>query len=195
MLSHDILSWAEHAANSVLADLGNRWLHVQHVVSLAKKVAPILDDVERDYLLAAAYVHDIGYAPDLVETGFHPLDGARYILQNADLRLASLVAHHTGARFTARLLHVEKELRRFPREQSALSDALNYCDALSGPGGQQVTLRERYDDILHRYGPDDPVFLSFERAYPSLRMDIVRTERRLRLLDHRQKKEARFLPQ
>ena len=32
-----------------------------------------------DDLVAAAWLHDIGYAPELVETGFHPLDGARYL--------------------------------------------------------------------------------------------------------------------
>jgi hypothetical protein len=29
--------------------------------------------------LRAAYLHDVGYAPDLVTTGFHLLDGARYL--------------------------------------------------------------------------------------------------------------------
>ncbi len=30
-------------------------------------------------LVAAAYLHDIGYAPELAITGFHPLDGARHL--------------------------------------------------------------------------------------------------------------------
>jgi hypothetical protein len=33
----------------------------------------------REVLVAAAWVHDIGYAPELLATGFHPLDGARYL--------------------------------------------------------------------------------------------------------------------
>jgi hypothetical protein len=28
-------------------------------------------------LVAAAILHDVGYAPDLATTGFHPLDAAR----------------------------------------------------------------------------------------------------------------------
>jgi hypothetical protein len=30
---------------------------------------------DRPVLIAAAWLHDIGYAPGLPETGFHPLDG------------------------------------------------------------------------------------------------------------------------
>ncbi len=31
-------------------------------------------------LVAAAWLHDIGYAPEVTDTGFHPLDGARYLV-------------------------------------------------------------------------------------------------------------------
>jgi hypothetical protein len=44
-----------------------------------------------------AYLHDIGYAPRLVRTGFHPLDGAEWLASMGEIRLANLVAHHTGA--------------------------------------------------------------------------------------------------
>ena len=41
----------------------------------------------------------IGYAPGLAATGFHPLDGARYLrdAQHADALLCRLVAHHSCA--------------------------------------------------------------------------------------------------
>ena len=48
---------------------------------------------------AAAWLHDIGYAEPLVVTGFHSLDGARY-LRDADFSdrtVWTLVAHHTCA--------------------------------------------------------------------------------------------------
>ena len=32
-----------------------------------------------DVLVSAARLHDIGYAPDVMATGFHPLDGVRYL--------------------------------------------------------------------------------------------------------------------
>ncbi|MER6000845.1 HD domain-containing protein [Nonomuraea angiospora] len=61
-------------------------------------LAPILGD-EADILTAFAYLHDIRYAPDLVSTGFHPLDGARYLrdVHQADETLCRLVAHHSCA--------------------------------------------------------------------------------------------------
>ena len=46
---------------------------------------------------AAAWLHDIGYAPDLTDTDLHQLDGARYLrdAQHADAMLCRLVAHHS----------------------------------------------------------------------------------------------------
>lgn len=50
------------------------------------------------------YLGNVGYAPDLVVTGFHPLDGARWTRdQGMDARLARLVAHHSCARYEARV--------------------------------------------------------------------------------------------
>jgi HD superfamily phosphodiesterase len=44
-------------------------------------------------LLAAALLHDVGYAPDIAHTGFHPLDGAWYLREvGAPDRLTALVA-------------------------------------------------------------------------------------------------------
>ncbi|GHE88447.1 hypothetical protein GCM10018772_10160 [Streptomyces fumanus] len=48
-------------------------------------------------LVVAAPLHDVGYAPALAATGFHPLDGARFFRdeRGADERLARLVANHS----------------------------------------------------------------------------------------------------
>ena len=32
-----------------------------------------------EVLTQAAVLHDVGYAPDVAITGFHPLDGARHL--------------------------------------------------------------------------------------------------------------------
>jgi hypothetical protein len=71
--------WAANYAGTLLAPLGDRWLHVQGVARQAQRVAAILPASDRDVLLAAAYLHDLGYAPPLVQTGLHPLDGARHL--------------------------------------------------------------------------------------------------------------------
>src|SRR5438270_4113840 len=99
-----VVELAAQRAASLLAPLGNRWLHVQGVAEKAFRVGQVLKEEDRLYLLAAAYLHDIGYAPSLKKTGFHPLDGANYVLEAfSNERLASLVAHHSEAHFEAQL--------------------------------------------------------------------------------------------
>jgi predicted HD phosphohydrolase len=51
---------------------------------------------EDDVLIAAAYLHNIGYAPTRAD-GFHPLDGTVHLRELGVERLAGLVAHHSGA--------------------------------------------------------------------------------------------------
>jgi HD superfamily phosphodiesterase len=54
------------------------------VAERARSIAPILGQ-EAELLEAAAVLHAIGYSPDLAKTGFHPLDGARYLRDIATL--------------------------------------------------------------------------------------------------------------
>jgi len=61
------------------------------VADRAREAAPLFG-ADGELLVAAALLHDIGYAPDLVDTGFHPIDGARYLLNtDAPTRLVNLV--------------------------------------------------------------------------------------------------------
>jgi hypothetical protein len=82
--------WAAGYAEELLAPLGDRWAHVQGVVRQAQEVAAILPTEEREVLVAAAYLHDLGYAPALVETGFHALDGARTLARQVGVGEAGL---------------------------------------------------------------------------------------------------------
>ena len=175
-----LVSWAAEHTESLLAPLGDRWLHVQGVVQTALRVSEVLDEENRSYLLAASYLHDIGYAPSLVNTGFHPLDGARYIRSFGYERLACLVAHHSEARFEAGLRGLALALDAFPRERSATADALTYCDLTVGPMGKPVSLRERAHDIYSRYGETDIVSQAFRQAMPYFSLAIARTRLRLR---------------
>jgi hypothetical protein len=56
------------AQASLALALPRRWRHVQSVASRAVCVAKAL--CLPDDLVAAAWLHDIGYGPELVETGF-----------------------------------------------------------------------------------------------------------------------------
>lgn len=175
----NLVHWTADTATSLLAPLGNRWLHVQGVVERARWVGKAFNEDDRSCLIAAAYMHDIGYAPALEKTGFHSLDGAYYLLSLGYDRLASLVAHHSGARFEASLRGYEAALDEFPRERSAVADALTYCDLTIGPTGEPVTLKERVTDIYSRYGDANVVTQSLHQSMPFVSLAVARTSRRL----------------
>ena len=92
---------ARDLAERYLADvLPRRWMHVRSVARRARWVAARLS-LSAD-LVAAAWLHDVGYAPELVETGFHPLDGARHLRGvGVDGQVVSLVAYHSCAEIEA----------------------------------------------------------------------------------------------
>ena len=138
---------AERARNLVsgylAVDLPQRWRHVCGVAHRASKIAPYLADPD-DTLACAAWLHDIGYAPALAATGFHPLDGARFLaLAGASRRLAGLVAHHSYAAQEADLRGLADDLAEFDDEDSTVRDALWYCDITTSPDGQPTTAAPR----------------------------------------------------
>src|SRR5689334_9789423 len=93
---------ARMLAESVLRDLPDRWAHSAGVAAKAARVAVTVDAVDRELLVVAAWLHDIGYSADLHDTGFHPLDGARYLWRHGwPGRVCGLVAYHSGAVFVA----------------------------------------------------------------------------------------------
>src|SRR2546425_8367164 len=175
-----LVDWAAEQAAFFLSPLTDRWSHVQGVVKKACWVGHAFDEENRSCLIAVAYLHDIGYAPSLKKTGFHPLDGARYLRSCGYERLASLVAYHSEARVEAQLRGCESALHEFPRERSAVADALTYCDITTGPTGEHVSLRERTMDIFRRYGETDIVAQALYQSLPYISLAVARTTRRLR---------------
>ena len=164
----------------LLADLGLRWHHVRGVARQAQHVSQALDEEDRPYLVTAAWLHDIGYAPTLAATAFHPLDGARHLRALGQERLARLVAYHSSARWEAEALGLSDDLAAFPREDSPTADALTYCDMTTSPTGQRVTLTERLAEIAERYGAEHLVVQCLQRAHDHLAGTVQRTEERLR---------------
>ncbi|SMC85389.1 HD domain-containing protein [Kibdelosporangium aridum] len=134
-----------------------------------------------DLLVAAGMLHDVGYAPDLANTGFHPLDGARYLRRlDAPERLCALVAHHSCAWREAELRGLSAELAEWVDEETPLRDALWWADMTTSPDGEVVSFDERVKEIQERYGPDDLVAFFIRQAEPELRAAVERTEERLR---------------
>lgn len=173
--------WASSNAERFLAPLGDRWSHVRQVAEQARRIADVVPEQERDLLAAAAYLHDVGYSPALAVTGFHPLDGARWIRdQSQDERLARLVAHHSCARYEAEVRGLlDVLLTEFEPEDSATYDALVFCDMTVGPTGKTASFEERIKDIYERYGPDHEVSRALDSSLPCLAACHDRTVARL----------------
>lgn len=178
----DLVTEARSIAAKLLGeDLPRRWRHVQAVGAKAAHVSAFLDESDQDVLVASAWLHDIGYAPSLAGTGFHPLDGGRWLRsQGLDDRVACLVAHHTCALLEADERGLAAELAaEFEREESETADALWYCDATTGPDGQNLDVLDRLDEIRTRYGPDAIVTRFIDRAEPQIVAAVQRTRTRL----------------
>ena len=80
----------------------------------------------------------------------------------------------------ARLRGYDYALDAFPREYSAVADALTYCDMTTSPTGFNISFEERIADILHRYGDEDIVAQALYQATPSLALDVERTRHMVR---------------
>lgn len=177
-----VTTWAREIAARHLAEpLPRRWAHTQGVARRAQSLRPILGR-DADLLEAAAWLHDVGYAPDITVTGFHPLDGARYLrdTHSADDMLCRLVAHHSCARVEARGRGLADQLNReFLRPAASLDRALIYCDMTTGPDGTQMSVDERLADIFERYGAGHVVHQSIRRAAPTLTTAVTDVTYRL----------------
>lgn len=123
-----------------------------------------------DDLVAAAWLHDIGYAPELVITGFHPLDGARYLRRaGIGAQVVSLVAYHSCAQIEAEVRGFGAELAsEFSPADRLPTDALLYCDMTTGPDGDYVRPADRLAEIRRRYGPGHEVTRFIESAAPEI---------------------------
>src|SRR5689334_8434708 len=128
------VEWAWGVARDRLADaLPRRWAHVQGVGRRAEEAAPLFGE-DGDLLVTAALLHDVGYAPDIAETGFHPLDGARHLeTLDASNRLCALVARHSSAIEEAKSRGLESEIESYPDECTPLRDELWWADMTTTP--------------------------------------------------------------
>jgi len=164
-------AWAEALARNLLEEaLPRRWAHVQGVAARARSLAPAFT-ADRELLEAAAWLHDIGYLPELARTGLHALDGARYLsdVQHATPMLCRLVAHHSCAVIEAEERDLADVLRReFQPPPQPLADALTFCDMTTSPDGEPVNVDRRLAEILHRYGTGHLVSRSIRRATPMI---------------------------
>ncbi|SES14072.1 HDIG domain-containing protein [Lentzea xinjiangensis] len=174
--------WARSTTRRLLAGrMARRWAHSAGVARRAEQVARVLVAEEQDLLVAAAWLHDIGYAAELADTGLHSLDGARYLLRaGVPRRVCGLVAYHSGSAAVAEVLGLADELAEFDDDRGRLRDALWYCDMTTSPDGHPTTVENRLAEIRERRGPDDPVVRALEINVDERLAAVRRTHRLLR---------------
>jgi hypothetical protein len=172
---------ARRLAHRLLAvNRPERWQHTQGVAEQAARIAVAVDDADRPLLIAAAWLHDIGYSPAIENTGFHPLDGALHLAGRGwNDRLVALVAHHSGARFVPAERGLTALMNRFPFEDGPVADALTYADQTIGPHGCRMTMPDRIAEAITRHGPHSPDAPMRINRIPYLRGVADRVENRL----------------
>ena len=113
-------------------------------------------------------------------TGFHPLDGARFLrdVHQADGWLVRLVANHSFALLEAeeRGLRATLEAEFPPLSDQFLTNALVWCDMTTKPGGEPTTATERVAEIISRYGADSVVGRFIRRASPEIIAAVSQVE-------------------
>jgi putative nucleotidyltransferase with HDIG domain len=174
-------AWASAVARDLLKDaLPRRWDHTEGVAARARILASMLGE-SAELVEVAAWLHDIGYSPRIAVTGFHPLDGARYLRDElgVDETLCRLVAHHSAAAIEAEERGIVSELAEFAIPEARLLNPLIYCDMTADPYGRPVAVEDRLSEILTRYPAGGVVHRSVTRSAPYLREATYGVLRRL----------------
>lgn len=174
---HTLVDHAAALTRTHLSGDPHRTAHIDAVAQLAERVARRLAPTARYPIVAAAHLHDIGYAPNLQHTGFHPIDGANFARAEGFPELVvGLIAHHTGAWSEALERGLGEELAQFRLPPKPLLDILTYADLRCDSRGDSVPARERLAEVLDRYGPADPVHRAVKRSRRSLLAAAGRVE-------------------
>lgn len=176
------LDGAKRLAKEYLADLGDRWAHVQTVGHLAEGLLD--DELVSEEVACAAWLHDVGYSPSVDVTGFHPLDGARLLASHGwPENVVGLVAHHTGASDEAIERNLLSEFEALPVPTPEQLDEITLIDLSVAPDGSLTTPKERIREILGRYMEGDPVHAAVTHSGDRLLVSAERARKRLGLPD------------
>ena len=173
---------ARQVLDHFLKDLPDRHAHSLRVY---QNVGMFMDTItmhpdKKKSILLAALLHDIGYSPDLRSSGFHPFDGYIYLHENGwDFEVTSLVLGHSFARELSatqspELYHIYYQKEKFL--DTELLTILSLADFTAGPTGNLVTLSDRVNDIVNRYGEESPISKHALLAKRSLRNINITSE-------------------
>jgi putative nucleotidyltransferase with HDIG domain len=177
VMESDTVLRARVVAQERLDSLARRWAHVRGVAAAAELLAAGLATPDANAVVAAAWLHDVGYAPSVRSTSFHPVDGAAFVrAEGFPALVVSLVAYHTAAAFEARERGLSDTLAEFAEPPELLLDILTCADMTTGPDGSRERAEDRVSEILSRYPEDDPVHRAIDQATPTLLAAVARVD-------------------
>ncbi|GAB4080849.1 HD domain-containing protein [Modestobacter muralis] len=154
-----------------------RWQHSQMVAATAAEYAGGIG-LDPAPVVAAAWLHDVGYAPALRDTGFHPVDGARFLRREGwPDQVVDLVAHHSCSRVEAGLRGLTSELAEFEDVPGTYRDVLWASDATTGPDGTRLDVKGRVCEVVERYGRGSLVGRCMLAIAPELEAAVKRVTR------------------
>jgi hypothetical protein len=172
---------ATETAGRLLRGLDTRLQHSAAVAAQTDRVVHLVEADWRASLCDAGWLHDVGYSPQVVRTGFHPRDGARWLRDHGwDTKTCRLVAYHTGALEEARLHGLASDLTmEFDPPPRLAAAALAWADLTSSPSGEHWDPERRIADILDRYPPRSIVHEAIRSTRPALLAAVRDIESRL----------------
>lgn len=160
-------------AAELLGGVDSRLAHSLAVGRRAEQLTAGWPAAHRHVIAAAAYLHDIGYSPQCVDTTWHPLDGARWLARHGWApAICRLVLWHTAAWHEGRLrgLYAAAADEFGP---PALTDpaaaALTAADLTTGPAGEPLSVDDRIADIRRRYPAGSLVICALDLAEADMR--------------------------
>ena len=141
---------ADLAANALHQNPA-RLEHSKAASRLAGRAGELLG-LDAGTLAAAGMLHDLGYAHRLHRTGFHPLDGATYLMRAGwpDL-VVRLVAHHSHAAMLADAHGVAAHYTLIDPPPLQYADVIAWADLTSGLDGAGVSAGDRVADMRLRH--------------------------------------------
>ncbi|MEI6361429.1 MAG: HD domain-containing protein [Actinomycetes bacterium] len=146
--SSPLLHDAEALARRLLGEDSDRLAHSRYAAGIAELAADALSVPDPESLVAAAWLHDIGHAPHISRTGFHPLDGALHLAAEGwPDRTVLLVAHHAHAAILAPYFGVDHQLAVLDHVPGIAEDVLTYADMRSGPTGMGASPARRVSGL------------------------------------------------
>lgn len=164
-----------------LSDNPQRVLHILKIAHQVRESAIKLGlkGADLDFADCAALLHDIGYWKPIAITGFHPIDGARFLEQQGEHNLASLIVGHSCSVEEGELLGFTE----IKFSSDIIAKLITYWDVQVKQGGEVVSYKERFTDIISRYGADSIVGKANIKAKPRIEKIIKEIDEMLKAVE------------